>query len=173
MNTSPAAGSVQRPLLGLRTVPGRLALAVFRMPLRAYRHGLGWMLGRTFLLLVHVGRRTGRPHETVVMVVGDDPTTDELVVCSAWGPAADWVRNLGAGPAAEVRIGRERFLPEHRFLSDEEAFSAAISFRERHPHRLRLLSTVLGWGDPRRDETVRRIVEQHPFVALRPRQSVM
>jgi hypothetical protein len=47
-------------LLGLRHVPGRLALAVFRIPAWLYRCGWGWMLGRTFLLVVHVGRASGR-----------------------------------------------------------------------------------------------------------------
>jgi hypothetical protein len=31
----------RKPLLGLRRKPGRLALAVFRMPLRAYPHDAG------------------------------------------------------------------------------------------------------------------------------------
>ncbi len=53
---SPLSSQPGRAWLGLRHTPGRLALALFRMPLRAYRHGKGWMLGRTFLLLVHVGR---------------------------------------------------------------------------------------------------------------------
>jgi AraC-like DNA-binding protein len=51
----------QKPFLGLRRRPGRLALAMFRMPLRAYRHDAGWLLGRTFLEFVHTGRKTGRP----------------------------------------------------------------------------------------------------------------
>jgi hypothetical protein len=38
----PRPGSRPRkPLLGLRRKPGRLALAAFRMPLRAYRHDAG------------------------------------------------------------------------------------------------------------------------------------
>ena len=38
----PRPGSCPRkPLLGLRRKPGRLALAAFRMPLRAYRHDAG------------------------------------------------------------------------------------------------------------------------------------
>jgi hypothetical protein len=58
-----------KPLFGLRRKPGRLALAVFRMPLPAYRHDAGWVLGRTFLLLVHTGRKTGQPHSMVAMVL--------------------------------------------------------------------------------------------------------
>jgi deazaflavin-dependent oxidoreductase (nitroreductase family) len=155
-------------LLGLRRAPGRLTLAVFRLPLHLYRHGGGWLLGRTFLFLVHVGRTTGEPHETVAMVLGQDVGTRELVICSAWGPEADWIRNLRSAPAKEVRIGRERFAPQHRFLTDEEAVTVGIAFRQRHPHRLRLISALLGWGDLREDDAMREFVRGHPFVALRP-----
>jgi hypothetical protein len=60
-------GAPARPFLGLRGQPGRLALAVFRVPLPLYRAGLGWLLGHTFLLLVHPGRRTGQPHTMTAM----------------------------------------------------------------------------------------------------------
>jgi hypothetical protein len=61
----PRPGSHPRkPFLGLRRKPGRLALAMFRMPLRAYRHVAGWLLGRTFLEFVsairaHLRQRSG------------------------------------------------------------------------------------------------------------------
>jgi deazaflavin-dependent oxidoreductase (nitroreductase family) len=163
----------RRGLLGVRGVPGRLALAVFRSPLRVYRHGWGWLLGRTFLVLVHVGRTTGRPHETVAMVLADDRDTGELVICSAWGPDADWVRNLHAGPAREVRVGRDCFVPLQRFLTEDEAVAVADAFRHRHPWRLRLISGVLGWGDLGSDDAMRTFTQQHPFVALRPTPSPM
>lgn len=79
-------GSPRRPLLGLRRKPGRFVLAVFRMPLRAYRHDAGWLLGRTFMEFVHTGRKTGRPYETVAMVLRYDPDAREAVICAAWGP---------------------------------------------------------------------------------------
>ena len=96
-----------RPLFGLRRQPGRLALALMRMPRVLYRRGSGWMLGRTFLLITHVGRKTGRRRETVVMALAYDRATREAVVCSAWGPDAEWVRNLRAHPALQIQIGRE------------------------------------------------------------------
>jgi deazaflavin-dependent oxidoreductase (nitroreductase family) len=138
------------------------------MPLRLYRHGWGWMLSRTFLLFVHVGRKTGRPHEAVAMVLADNPESGELVICSAWGPDADWVRNLRDCPAREVRISRDRFVPEHRFLDEDEAVAVSVEFRRRHPRRLSLLSAILDWGDLGDDDAVRRFVREHPFVALRP-----
>ena len=83
-----------RPVLGFRRRPGRLALAVFRSPLPLYRAGWGRLLGHTFLVLTHVGRRTGAPHDTAAMVLAEDRTTGEVVICSMWGPKADWIRNL-------------------------------------------------------------------------------
>jgi hypothetical protein len=38
-------------------------------------------------------------------------------------------------------------VPEQRFLSDDEALAVATEFGRRHPWRLRLFSTILGWGD--------------------------
>jgi deazaflavin-dependent oxidoreductase (nitroreductase family) len=158
----------RRSWLGLRRAPGRLALAIFRAPVWLFHHGHAAALGRTFLLLEHVGRSTGRPHETVAMVLADDPCTGDVVICSAWGTRADWLCNICAGPAKEVRIGRDRFVPEHRVLTEGEAFVVATAFRDRHPRRLRLMSAVLGWGDLRSDGEMRAFVRWHPFVAFRP-----
>ncbi len=90
------------------------------------------------------------------------------LACAAWGPDTDWVRNLRAGPAAQVRLGRESFTPRHRVLSDDEAFDVAVQFRREHPWRLRLLAAILGWGDLRGDVAVRGFIRTHPFVAFRP-----
>ena len=95
-----------RRLLGVRRQPGRLALAVFRLPLPLYRNGWGWLFGHTFLLVTHAGRKTGRRRETVAMVLKYDPQTKEAIICSAWGPNTDWIRNIRARPALQIQIGR-------------------------------------------------------------------
>jgi deazaflavin-dependent oxidoreductase (nitroreductase family) len=156
------------PLLGLRRQPGRLALAVFRLPLPLYRRGWGWLLGDTFLLLVHAGRKTGKPYSTVAMVLSYDPHTREAVICSAWGKDSDWIRNIRAHPALKVQIGRESFTPGQRFLSEDESVAVVAGFQGRHPHRSRLLASVLGWGDLRSDGAARDFVSARPFVSLWP-----
>ena len=153
-------------MLGLREKPGLLALALFRLPLGAAR--AGHLPGRTFVTFVHTGRITGRPHEAVAMVLSYDGTTHEVVVCAAWGTGTDWVRNLRAGPAAKVQLGQKSFIPDQRFLSDDEALDVVRHFRSQHPARLRLLSTALGWGDLRSDDAALGFVQSHPFVAFRP-----
>jgi hypothetical protein len=43
------------------------------------------------------------------MVLRYYPDAREAVICAAWGPDTDWVRNLHAGAATRVRLGRESF----------------------------------------------------------------
>ena len=143
-------------------------LAVFRTPLWLYHRGWGRLLGRTFLMLVHVGRKTGQPHDMVAMILADDRDSGEVVIFSGWGPDVDWLSNLRAGPAREVRIARDRFVPEHRFLSEDEAVAVLVAFRRRHPGRVRLARAILGWGDLGSDAALRDFVRSHPFVALHP-----
>src|SRR5207344_1827206 len=96
MTATLKTGRRAKPLLGVRRQPGRLALAVFRLPLPLYQRGWGWLLGQTFLLVTHAGRKTGKRRETVAMVLTYDPQAQEAVICSGWGPNTDWIRNIRA-----------------------------------------------------------------------------
>jgi deazaflavin-dependent oxidoreductase (nitroreductase family) len=160
-------GHRTRPWLGLRRRPGRVALAVFRTPLPLYRAGWGWLLGRTFLLLVHAGRKTGRPHAMTAMVLRYDDETHEAVICSGWGATTDWIRNIRARPALNVTIGRTSFTPLQRFLDEDESYAVTVEFCLRHPGRLGVMRRVLGW-DLRTEPAIREFVRTHPFVAFRP-----
>jgi deazaflavin-dependent oxidoreductase (nitroreductase family) len=167
---SAQAGS-RRPLLGLRRKPGRLALAVFRLPLKAYQHNAGPAVGRTFVAFTHVGRKTGRTYQTVAMVLRHDRASGEVVIVAGWGPQTDWYRNLRAHPAVQVQLGGQTFTPQQRFLTNEEAFDVVVQFRREHPYRVRFFCTVLGWGDLRDDAHVREFLRTHPFVAFRPAEA--
>ena len=166
--TSHPAGRSAKPVLGLRRTPGRLAVAVFRLPLPLYRRGWGGLLGHTFLLLAHAGRKTGKLHSTVAMVLRYDRRNHEAVICSAWGADTDWVRNIQVRPALQVQIGRESFTPRQRFLPEEESQAVVAEFWHRHPGRLRLIASILGWGDLRSDAAARAFVRTRPFVSFRP-----
>ena len=94
--------------------PGPILKPLLGVPAALYRARVGWLMGRRFLLLNHRGRRSGRRYETVLEVLRWDPWRDEATVISGFGPAAQWYRNVLAGGAAEVRIGRRRFAPSVR-----------------------------------------------------------
>ena len=157
-----------RPLLGLRREPGRLALALMRLPRPLYHGGWGWLLGHVLLLIVHQGRKSGKRRETVAMALTYDRATQVAVVCSAWGSDAEWIRNLRAHPAVQIQIGRESYVPEQRFLSEDGSVAAAAEFRRRHPWRVRLFAAILGWGDLSSETAVREFVRTRPFVSFRP-----
>lgn len=162
------AARTAKPLLGLRRHPGRLALAVFRIPLPLYRRGWGLLLGHTFLLVVHVGRKTGKLYSAVAMVLRYDPATHEAVIFSAWGQETDWIRNLRVRPAVQIQIARESFTPQQRFLSQEESLAVVAEFLHRHPWRSRLATRIMGWEDLRSETAARDFVSTRPFIAFRP-----
>ncbi len=135
-------------IFGLRRRPGRLVLAVFRLPLPMYRRGWGWLLGNTFLVVSHIGRRSGQVRDTAAMVLTYHPATREAVICSVWGENTDWIRNMRARPAV--------------LAADADL-----------PWRLRLVTAILGWDDLRSDAALRDFVGARPFVSLRPASTAL
>jgi hypothetical protein len=83
---------------------------VFRAPVYLYQWRCSGFLGRRFLLLIHVGRRTGRRRETVLEVMEYREAGPEVVIMSTFGRNADWLRNIEVTPSPEVIIGRQRFV---------------------------------------------------------------
>lgn len=137
MDSGSDPGPIPRPR------PRAWAKAVFDAPNRLYEHGLGWTLGGRFLAVHHVGRKSGRDLTTVLEVVVHDPVTDERVVASAYGPTANWYRNLQEHPATLVRTGRAQFVPEQRFLSAEERREVAERFGREHRFEARIGPRVM------------------------------
>ncbi len=85
MNTPAKPGHARKGPATVRAAPrpGRLALALFRPPLNAYRHDAGRLMGRTFLQFAHVGRKTGQSYDAVAMVLRYDEASRKAVICAA------------------------------------------------------------------------------------------
>jgi deazaflavin-dependent oxidoreductase (nitroreductase family) len=152
--------------------PGPLVRWCLRAPARLYDWNAGWLLGRRFLLLTHTGRRTGQRHRTMLEVIGTRPTAGEFLVLAALGRSANWYRNLQAHGAVEVAVGRQRFRPEHRTLSQGEAIAALRDYERRNrlaaPVVRRVLSWLVGWRYDGSDEARRHLARELPVVAFRP-----
>jgi deazaflavin-dependent oxidoreductase (nitroreductase family) len=146
---------------------------LFRAPAYLYRWKCGWLLGRRFLLLTQVGRRTGLRRQTVLEVLEYRRCGPEAVVMSAFGGNTDWLRNIEATPGPEVVIGSQRFVAVHRFLDPEEAARVITGYEQRNrliaPIIRSVLSRLLGWQYRSSPEDRRRLVEQLPLIAFRPR----
>jgi deazaflavin-dependent oxidoreductase (nitroreductase family) len=61
--------------------------------------GLAHLPRGPFALVRHVGRRSGKRYETVIMVF---PTEDGFVIALTYGPNVDWFRNLQAAGSGTV-----------------------------------------------------------------------
>lgn len=54
--------------------PGSTLAKLLRAPARLYDWHAGWILGRRFLRLTHVDRRSGRHYHTMLEVIGENQT---------------------------------------------------------------------------------------------------
>ena len=152
--------------------PGPTLVKLLRVPTHLYDWHLGWILGHRFLRLTHVGRRSGRHYQTILEVIGENPTGREVIVIAGLGRSAQWYRNLQAHHATEVAIGRERFTPRHRQLSESEATAVLANYERRNrliaPVIRRVLSWLVGWRYDGTDTARRQLVTELPVIGLRP-----
>jgi deazaflavin-dependent oxidoreductase (nitroreductase family) len=135
---------------------------------------LGWLLGRRFLRLTHVGRRIGHRYRTMLEVIGDNRESGEVLVMAGLGRSAQWLRDVDAGNAVEVAIGRDRFRPRRRTLTPQEASEALGGLRAPQrwlaPVVRRVLRWLVDWRYDGSSAARPRLGTQLPIVGLRPNQ---
>lgn len=105
-------------------------------------------------------------------VIGRRPAANEFLVIAGLGRSANWYRNVQAQPAIEVAVGRQRFRPRHRVLSEDEAAAALADYERRNrlaaPVVRRVLSWLVGWRYDASADARRRLMRELPVVAFRP-----
>ena len=126
------------------STPPAFMIPFFKLPLILYRLGLGWTLGKRFMLLTHVGRRSGKVYHSVLAVLHYDKKTHAILAVSPWS-ASNWYRNIQAAPALEVETAGIRYAPTQRSLSPEEIAALFIEFRQQHPIFIRMVARIPGW----------------------------
>ena len=161
MATSAVAIRVRDP----RSLLLRLML---RFPLWLYATPLRLVMGRYYIRIKHRGRRSGKVYSTMVDIVHHDRESGEIFVSSGWGDRSDWWRNLKSSPALEVTIGGRRFVPEQRFLDEDEAYRIRRLAWKRHPIMSRITLLTVRYPKPAIDKDLRKWARDMPFVAFRP-----
>jgi deazaflavin-dependent oxidoreductase (nitroreductase family) len=119
-------------------------IPMFKLPLLLYRLRLGWLLGKRFMLLTHVGRHSGKVRRSILAVLRFDETTKAIYAVSAW-KGSDWYYNIQAAPALEVETASARYAPMQRALSPEEITTTFIEYRKKHPIFSRMICRIPGW----------------------------
>jgi deazaflavin-dependent oxidoreductase (nitroreductase family) len=140
-----------------------------RLPIWLYRLHLGWLLGERFLMLAHVGRKSGRWRHTVIEVVQHDRITDTYFITSGWGEKSDWYQNLQKTPQATIQVGRRELAVTAARVPVADATRVLLAYALQHPVAFRELSRVMiGRPLTGMPKDCQMLAEAVPVVALRP-----
>ncbi|WP_236700374.1 nitroreductase family deazaflavin-dependent oxidoreductase [Allosalinactinospora lopnorensis] len=118
--------------------------AIYRAPIWCYRLGLGGLLGHRFVLLTHIGRKSGRPRQVVLEVAGYHRESGGFLVASGYGARSQWFRNILHRPRVRFQIGWRRYEGTARPLPAEESGRSLAEYARRHPRAAASLLRALG-----------------------------
>lgn len=151
--------------------PTGLAGALFRLPARVYRVGLGGLFGHRIMVVNHVGRVTGKPRQAVLEVIEHDPHDGSYVVASGWGETAAWYRNLLHTPDVTIQVGRHTMPVTAVPLQPEEGADVMARYGRRHRVAARfMLPRVLGVSVDGSEADFRAVGRHLPFIRFVPRR---
>ncbi len=119
-------------------------IPIFKLPVFLYRLHLGWLLGKRFMQITHIGRHSGKVRRTVLAVLRFDEETKEIYAVSAW-KGSDWYYNIQAAPALQVETGFVHYVPVQRTLSPEEIAATFVEYCKQHPIFSRMICRIPGW----------------------------
>ena len=148
-----------KPPRGWRAIP-------WRLPIWLYRLGLGGLLGSRFLLLEHIGRKTGKRRQNVLEVIGYDPAGPTYYVASGFGRRAHWFRNLQAHPQVHIQVGWRRYPARAEILPPEHGARILQAYAQAHPWAFRELGRLLHMPPITTPEGFRALAQAVPVVAL-------
>ena len=147
--------------------PRGFSRILWRLPIWFYRANLGWLLTDHFLLLNHVGRKSGKVRQAVIEVVMRDGVNDVYYVASGFGPDSDWHQNLLKTPQAEIQAGRRRAKVKADVLPLLEAESVLMDYARRYPNAIRNLAKIIGYKIGKGDIDYGAFAQAVPIVALK------
>lgn len=148
--------------------PKGWARLAWRAPIWLYRFGLGSLLGGRFLLLNHIGRKTGQMRQTVVEVVQHDKAQRAYIIASGYGEKADWYKNLMAHPDVTIQVGSKRIAVHAERLPVAQATEILLDYNRHHPATLRTLAGLLGYRTDGSEADVRFLAGLIPILSLTP-----
>ncbi|GJM40747.1 MAG: hypothetical protein DHS20C20_10290 [Ardenticatenaceae bacterium] len=151
-----------KPVTGLRKF-------LFRAPLLFYRIGLGGLLGKRFLLLNHIGRKSGKPRQTVLEVVNYIKESNTYFIAAGFGKQSDWYLNILAHPEIEIQVGWRKMEVTAVPLTPDQSGEAMVDYSRRHPTAAKNLGKLIGYSVSTEAEYHTLGRESIPFIALVPR----
>ena len=150
--------------------PKGLLLLLLRFPILLFRLGLGGLMTKHFLLLKHIGRKTGLTRYAVLEIVRREEATGTIIIVSGMGTQSQWYKNLLHQPNVSIQLGRRTYPVRAEPLPKEACGEEMVRYARRHPRAAKFLSKQMGFDADGSEEGYRRIGEQLQFFALVPRE---
>jgi deazaflavin-dependent oxidoreductase (nitroreductase family) len=110
--------------------PKGLLKWLYKLPILLYRLGLGFAVGRLFMVLTTTGRKSGQPRRTAIEF---HEFEGKPTVMSGWGTKADWYRNLDANPLATIQTWRGAQSVRARRITSAEELTRAFEWAQSNP----------------------------------------
>ena len=150
------------PPRGLKSLP-------WRLPIWIYRGGLGWLFGKKFLLLTHLGRKSAQPRQAVLEIIDHSPSEDLYYVVSGFGTQSQWYQNLLHQPRVQIQVGTKKMPVLAVQLDPVTAGEAIVAYAEKYPANLKFLSRLIGYELEHTPTGYRSFGEQIPVIQFSPR----
>lgn len=150
-----------------RQLPTGLSRLFFRAPIWLYHWKLGWLLGKRFLLLNHIGRKSGLPRRAVVEIIAADEGLGHYYVASGYGTEAHWYQNLLARPRVTIVVGRKKLKVTAIPLSPAESGEVLVDYARRHPTALKNLARMVGYEIDGSEADCRALGEENLIPVVR------
>lgn len=149
--------------------PRGFSRLMYRAPILFYTIGLGSLMGKRFLLLNHVGRKSGKPRQAALEVVAHDALTGEYFVNVGFVPRSDWYLNLLQQPETSIQVGKNKIEVTAKQCSSKKGGELLRAFAEKHPTQAKSFSSFLGYKTDGTMEDFQAMGEQLIFMRLSPR----
>ena len=149
--------------------PTGLSRILWRLPIWLYRLRLGWLMGNRFMLINHIGRKSGQVRQAVVEVARYDKDNDTYYVCSGFGKSSNWYRNIEAHPQVNIQVGKRHLSVTATCLSPEVSGEEMVRYAKDNPKVAQSLLKIIGHDIPADLDGYRQLAIEHlPFVAFTP-----
>lgn len=147
--------------------PRGFSRVIWRLPIGLYRAHLGWLLTSHFLLLEHIGRKSGQVRQVVLEIIKRDKASDIYFVAAGFGPTSDWYQNLLKTPRAKIQSGVRKADVIAEVMSIEDAERLILDYARRYPTVLRTLARIIGYEVGKGEVDYRGFAKVVPIVALK------
>ena len=139
---------------------------LWRAPIWFYRLGLGGLFGKRFLLLNHIGRKSGQPRQAIIEIVKMDSQNNIYYSVSGFGEKAQWFQNIIHTPKVDIQVGNHKMVARVERLTIEDGEAILLEYSQQHPIALRELSKILNLPYDGSPESVREMAKVLPVIAF-------